>query len=86
MNVLVCDTGPLVAVLNQDDKHHDRCVALLDGFDGRLVVPSLVVTEVCYLAQTRIGPDAAPTSSERPSTGIWPTSSRPPDRPASPCA
>jgi len=74
VNVLVCDTGPLVAVLNKDDKDHDRCVALFDEFDGPLVVPSLIVTEVCYLAQTRIGgdEDAANVSSRRNILfGVW---------------
>ncbi|MGH3246801.1 MAG: type II toxin-antitoxin system VapC family toxin [Trebonia sp.] len=58
MRALVCDTGPLLAVLNDRDKLHKACVALFDGFDGDLVVPSLIVTEVCYLAQTQVGPQA----------------------------
>ncbi|MGI5222594.1 type II toxin-antitoxin system VapC family toxin [Nocardia sp. CA-290969] len=58
MSALVCDTGPLVAVLNERDKYHDASVALFDEFNGDLVVPSLIVTEVCYLAQTQIGPHA----------------------------
>jgi predicted nucleic acid-binding protein len=55
---LVCDTGPLVAALNDRDTYHEAAVELFDSFDGDLVVPSLVVTEVCYLAQTQIGPQA----------------------------
>ena len=55
MKALVCDTGPLLAALNERDKHHAASVALFDGFEGILVVPSLIVTEVCYLAQTQIG-------------------------------
>lgn len=58
MKALVCDTGPLVAVLNDSDKHHAASVALFDGFAGDLIVPSLIVTEVCYLAQTQVGPQA----------------------------
>jgi uncharacterized protein len=58
VKALVCDTGPLLAVLNSRDKHHAAAVALFDGFDGRLVVPSLIITEVCYLAQTQVGPQA----------------------------
>jgi uncharacterized protein len=55
VKALVCDTGPLLAVLNDRDKHHAASVAL---FDGALIVPSLIVTEVCYLAQTQVGPQA----------------------------
>ena len=39
-------------------KHHAASVALFDGFDGALIVPSLIVTEVCHLAQTQVGPPA----------------------------
>jgi predicted nucleic acid-binding protein len=58
VKAIVCDTGPLLAVLNDRDKHHAASVALFDGFEGSLVVPSLIVTEVCYLAQTQVGPQA----------------------------
>jgi predicted nucleic acid-binding protein len=58
MKALVCDTGPLLAALNNRDKYHAASVALFDGFDGDLIVPSLIVTEVCYLAQTQVGPQA----------------------------
>lgn len=58
MKALICDTGPLVAVLNSRDKYHAAAVELFDNFDGALIVPSLVVTEICYLAQTQVGPQA----------------------------
>ena len=58
MKALVCDTGPLLAVLNERDRYHVASVALFDDFDGVLVVPSLIVTEVCYLAQAQVGPEA----------------------------
>lgn len=56
MKAIICDTGPLLAVLNDRDKHHAASIALFDGFEGSLIVPSLIVTEVCYLAQTQVGP------------------------------
>jgi len=56
--VIVCDTGPLVAALNADDKHHVPCRELLLHAPGRLVVPAPVLTEVCYLAATRLGPES----------------------------
>jgi hypothetical protein len=54
--VIICDTGPLVAVLNAEDKHHDACAHLLEYEPGPLVVPAPILTEVCYLAATRLGP------------------------------
>jgi hypothetical protein len=38
MKALVCDTGPLLAVLNDRDKHRAASVAFFDGFDGPLIV------------------------------------------------
>jgi hypothetical protein len=43
------------------DAHHQAAVELFDSFEGELVVPSLIVAEVCYLLQTRIGPAAEST-------------------------
>jgi hypothetical protein len=48
----------LVAVLNADDKHHDACRSLLESEPGPLIVPAPILTEVCYLAASRLGPRA----------------------------
>jgi len=56
--VIVCDTGPLVAVLNADDKHHVACRSLLESEPGPIIVPAPILTEVCYLAASRLGPRA----------------------------
>lgn len=56
--MIICDTGPLVAVLNASDKDHHRCTRFLEAHPGPLLVPSPVVAEVCYMAETRVGPDA----------------------------
>jgi uncharacterized protein len=54
--VIVCDTGPLVAVLNANDADHKRCLSLLEEHPGPLLVPSPVLAEVCYFLETRVGP------------------------------
>ncbi len=46
------DTGPLVAAANRSDKNHEVCSELLRKLargKGRLLVPSPVVVEVCWL-------------------------------------
>jgi uncharacterized protein len=58
VTAIVCDTGPLLAVLNKRDKLHGTCVSSFDESAGDLIVPSLIITEVCYLAQTQVGPEA----------------------------
>jgi predicted nucleic acid-binding protein len=55
--VIICDTGPLVAALNRKDADHVRCVELLERHTGPLLVPSPVLTEVCYFLESRVGPD-----------------------------
>jgi len=53
--VIVCDTGPLVSLLNKADDHHVACRDLFAKYPGRLVVPGPVLTEVCYMAESRLG-------------------------------
>ena len=53
----VVDTGPLYAVVDQDDADHDRCREALERADLRLIIPALVLAEVTYLVGTRLGPD-----------------------------
>jgi predicted nucleic acid-binding protein len=48
----------LYAYVDQDDRHHKACLDLLLNHQGPLVVPSLVVTEIAYLIETRLGPEA----------------------------
>lgn len=42
-------------MLNKGDKHHTPSVALFASWTGPVIVPSLIVTEVCYLAQNQVG-------------------------------
>lgn len=56
--MIVCDTGPLVAVLNSADQDHQRCTDFLETHPGPLLVPSTVVTEVCFMVESRVGPSA----------------------------
>jgi uncharacterized protein len=54
--VTLCDTGPLVAMVDRDDPHHERCAAAL----ARLPTDSFVttwpcLTEAMYLLGSRYG-------------------------------
>jgi predicted nucleic acid-binding protein len=59
----------LVAVLNADDKHHDACRSLLESEPGPIIVPAPILTEVCYLAASRLGPQAEAAFLESLATG-----------------
>lgn len=57
---LVCDTGPLIAVLDRGDAAHERCAALFrDSRDGMLV-PSPVLVELEYGLRHAVGVRAFP--------------------------
>lgn len=43
------DTGPLVAAALVDDPDHERCARWFAATPATLVVPDLVIAEVCYL-------------------------------------
>jgi uncharacterized protein len=53
------DTGPLVALLKEDDAAHESCVAVLESFRGHLVTTEAVLTEAMHLlGRLRRGPSA----------------------------
>jgi predicted nucleic acid-binding protein len=57
--VILVDTGPLVAAALAGDVNHMRCVELFTSVHltgEQLAVPSLVVTEACYLIAREAGP------------------------------
>lgn len=51
MNAIVFDTGPLAAALNTGDRRHAECASLLVSAIGRRLLPSPVLTEVCWLLE-----------------------------------
>ncbi|KAA8890695.1 PIN domain-containing protein [Nocardia colli] len=55
--MIICDTGPLLAIANSKDSEHIACTAALADAPGPLIVPSTIVTEVCYML-ARLGPQA----------------------------
>ena len=52
----VVDTGPLYAVVDEDDADHVRCRKVLEDPRYRFIVPALVVAEATYLVGSRLGP------------------------------
>jgi predicted nucleic acid-binding protein len=54
--IAVVDSGPLYAVVDADDKDHERSIAALHTPGLRRFVPAMVVAEVSYLLGKRLGP------------------------------
>jgi predicted nucleic acid-binding protein len=44
--------------VDTDDRHHARCLHVLETHPGPLIVPHMVITEVTYLLETRLGTEA----------------------------
>lgn len=55
-SLAVVDAGPLLASLDRRERQHVRCVDVLRRRDLQLVIPTLVVAEVAYLAGRHLGP------------------------------
>ncbi len=49
MRSLLFDTGAFVALLDKSEKNHERCVAFLKEFKGKLFTTEPVLTETLYL-------------------------------------
>ena len=76
----VVDTGVLLAALDRREPSHALCAATLRRKDLRLVFPALVVAEVAYFADRRLGPrgeaafvrSLAELDVESPEPDDWP--------------
>lgn len=71
---ILLDTSVLYANIDAGDRHHRACVELLQTYPGPFVVPQLAVTEITYLAVTRIGPVAELRFLEDLASGAFTTS------------
>ncbi len=50
---LVLDTGVVVALVDADDRHHTRCVAVAEATHESLVVPGATLPEIDYHLRKR---------------------------------
>ncbi|WP_449065280.1 PIN domain-containing protein [Planomonospora algeriensis] len=55
MTATLLDTGPLIAVVDRDDKHHASCVRLLEELQGPLLLPSTVLIEAGWTINRHMG-------------------------------
>ena len=59
MNVVLLDTGVIVALLDRSERRHAECVEAIETLDGPLVTCEPVIAEACYLTRRLSGaPDA----------------------------
>ena len=52
-NELLLDTGAFVALVDRSERRHADCVAVLEGWSGRIVTTEAVLTGTLYLVGPR---------------------------------
>jgi hypothetical protein len=55
---VILDTGIVYAAADKKDSWHEKTVGFLANFRGRLIIPSTVIPEACYLLNTYLGQSA----------------------------
>ncbi len=55
MTDILIDTGPILAALNRQDKHHRFDIETMRQYNQPFVTSVAVMTEAMYLAQARLG-------------------------------
>lgn len=55
---VIVDTGIIYALADVKDSWHEKAVEFLSDFRGRLISPSTVIPEACYLLNTYLGQSA----------------------------
>jgi predicted nucleic acid-binding protein len=56
--ISIVDSGSLYAAADRRQPEHERCMAALRREDLELVIPAMVVAEVCHFVGKRLGPKA----------------------------
>jgi len=54
----ILDTSFLFALTDQSDRNHDRVLTVVQTINEPLLLPSVVLPEVCYLIASRLGHQA----------------------------
>ena len=58
VDTVIMDTGIIYALSDKQDAWHKRSVDFVRGFDGKLIIPSSVIPEACYLLNRYLGQSA----------------------------
>lgn len=58
IDAVIVDTGIIYATADKKDSWHEKSVEFFSDFSGRLIVPSTVIPEACYLLNTYLGQSA----------------------------
>jgi hypothetical protein len=69
--MIVVDTGGMIALLDADDRHHEKVLESFEMDGDEWVLPWAILAEVDYLAATRLGEKVARAFAEDLSSGVF---------------
>ena len=55
VDVVIIDTGIIYAISDKRDVWHKRSVDFVTKFKGKIIAPSTIIPETCYLLNTYLG-------------------------------
>jgi len=68
---VICDTGAIYALYDADDTHHDSVRQVVETEPGPLFLPVILLAEIDYLLQARLGVGASLDFLESIETGAF---------------
>jgi predicted nucleic acid-binding protein len=57
-NRIIIDTGIVIALADQSDAWHQRSLGFISAYNGKVIVPSTIIPEACYMLNTYLGAPA----------------------------
>jgi hypothetical protein len=73
--VIVADTSAIVALIDADDRHHERLRAAFEVQPGDWILPWAILPEVDYLLLHHVGAEAELAFVRDVAEGRWPVES-----------
>ena len=57
-NRIIIDTGIIIALADKSDSWHQRSLDFISAYNGKVIAPSTIIPEACYMLNTYLGQSA----------------------------
>lgn len=57
-NRIIIDTGIIIALADKSDSWHQRSLGFICDYNGKVIAPSTIIPEACYMLNTYLGQSA----------------------------
>jgi uncharacterized protein len=55
---ILIDTGIVIALADKSDFWHQRSLDFINAYNGKIIAPSTIIPEACYMLNAYLGPSA----------------------------